>query len=263
MSEPNHGNVGINGNARIALVVPITTAGFRSADQFEPYLPSGVSVDVRQISEGPASIESEYDDMLAVPDVVRVAREAESDGANAVVIDCMADPGLQAVREMLTIPAFGPGQTSMHVAAMLGHKFGFLTILPNLIPSVERHVAMYGLSSKLAGVASIDVPVLQLEDDEAVTLKAMTEKSIDLIDRTGAHSLVLGCTGLLWAASRLEESLAKAGYEGVPVVNPIPTTLNVAAALGRLGLTHSGLTYPTPPEKRQWRGADRSKSNAN
>lgn len=239
--------------ARITLVVPITTEGFRSAEQFAPYVPDNVEIEVRQIGHGPASIESECDDLLAAPDVLRVAKEAEAEGADAIVIDCMADPGLQAVREALTVPAFGPGQTSMLVASLLAHKFGFLTIMPNLIPAIERHAAMYGLTSNLAGVVSIDVPVLQLEDDENHTLTAMTRKSIELIDR-GAHAIVLGCTGLLWAASRLEKSLTDKGYAGVPVVNPIPTTLNVAASMVQLGLRHSALTYPPPPSKQAWRG---------
>ena len=36
-----------------------------------------------------------------------------------MIIDCMLDPGLPAVREKVTIPVIGPGQTAMHLAAML------------------------------------------------------------------------------------------------------------------------------------------------
>lgn len=237
---------------KITLVVPITTQGFRTISEFTPYLPPGVQCELRQITTGPASIECDYDDILAAPDVVRVALEAEQNGADAVIVDCMADPGVEAARELLTIPVLGPAQTSMHVASMLAHRFGYLTILRNLVPSTERRVAMFGLTTKLAGVSSIDVPVLELETDRQFTLDAMKAASIGLIEHKGAHAIVLGCTGLLWAAPLLEASLRESGYDGIPVVNPIPTTLNVAAALVRMNLRHSGLTYPSPPAKSPW-----------
>jgi allantoin racemase len=90
-----------------------------------------------------------------------------------------------------------------------------------------------------------------LENDHQFTLDAMRNASIELIEK-GAHAIVLGCTGLLWAAPLLEVSLRESGYDRVPVINPIPTTLNVAAALVRTNLRHSGLTYQRPPEKSQW-----------
>jgi allantoin racemase len=35
----------------------------------------------------------------------------------------------------------------------------------------------------------------------------------------------------------------------IPVIDPIPVTLQVAAALVRADLTHSKRTYPDPPPK--------------
>ena len=51
-----------------------------------------------QIKQGPASIESAVDEVLAAPGVVDSAIKAEEDGVQAVVIDCMLDPGLDAAR---------------------------------------------------------------------------------------------------------------------------------------------------------------------
>ena len=79
------------------------------------------------------SIESEYEDILAAPDVVLKALEASKRGFDAVVVSCMLDPGVDQTREMLDIPVLGPAQTAMHVASMLGDKFSIITVLDRLI----------------------------------------------------------------------------------------------------------------------------------
>lgn len=61
--------------------------------------------------------------------------------------------------------------------------------------------------------------------------------------------LILGCTGMIGAAARLQDELAAHGEHGIPVIDPIPATLQVAAALAASGLTHSRRTYPQPPAK--------------
>ena len=38
--------------------------------------------------------------------------------------------------------------------------------------------------------------------------------------------------------------LAEHGVQGIPVIEPIPTTLHVAAALARSRLSHGNRTYP-------------------
>ena len=45
-------------------------------------------------------------------------RAAEAEGMDAVIIDCMADPGLDPARELASIPIIGPAQAAMHLAAL-------------------------------------------------------------------------------------------------------------------------------------------------
>jgi allantoin racemase len=49
-------------------------------------------------------------------------------------------------------------------------------------------------------------------------------------------------------ASALREGLQAHGID-VPVIDPIPAAVSVAAALVRSNLAHSKLTFPQPPEK--------------
>lgn len=234
---------------RLHVVVPIVTEGFRKPAAFDGLFDDAVTVTQSQIKRGPASIECQLDEALAAPEVIAETLAAARSGAQAVVIDCMGDPGLDGAREVVSIPVLGPCQTSMHVAAMLGHRFSVITVLDNLIHEFRDHAAKYGLTEKLASTRAVDIPVLELEEDPAHLLKVLTEQAIKAIEEDGAHVLVFGCTGMLGLADSLTESLADAGFDDVPVIDPIPTTLRVAASLVASGLRQSKRTYPKPPAK--------------
>ena len=77
----------------IRLVCPITSQGFRRLEDLKAAEGPGFEISLSQIEAGPASIECEFDEMLAVPDTVAKIIQAEREGADAVVIDCMGDPG--------------------------------------------------------------------------------------------------------------------------------------------------------------------------
>src|SRR3546814_9887298 len=74
---------------RIHLVTPIVTEGIRTLDDVADLNGNGLSITQSLIAAGPASIECEFDDAMAVPGIVAEAIAAERAGADAVSIDCM------------------------------------------------------------------------------------------------------------------------------------------------------------------------------
>lgn len=232
----------------VRIVSPITTRGFRSDEAVSSLSAPGLTVSASQISKGPGSIESEYEAAMSVPDTVARIVEAERQGIDAVVIDCMGDPGLRAAREAVTIPVLGPCQTGMHIAGMLGHRFSIVTVMRRLRASFENQAAVAGLSTRLASVRSVDIPVLDLEKDMSVTNAALIDEAQKAVELDGAEAIIFGCTGLMGCAAAVREGLLDRGVD-VPVVDPIPTAVNIAAALVRSKLSHSALTFPLPPVK--------------
>jgi allantoin racemase len=234
---------------RLHVVVPVTGMGIRDTAGLADGLGPGVTLTCSRIDSGPASIESELDEAIAAPGTVAKVRCAVQSGADAVVIDCLGDPGLEAAREVVTAPVLGSGQTSMHVAAMLGYRFSILTVLQRLIRVDEEKAARYGLAGRLASVRSVNVPVLDLRHDPDQLVTELAEQGLRAICEDGAHVLVLGCTGMLGLAGAVAAALAAKGVRDVPLIDPLPTTLHVAAGLARAGLSHSSRSYPAPPPK--------------
>ena len=235
---------------KIRVIVPVITKEFEqmTLEEFSAAARPDVELSVVSLDKGPASIESAYDEALAVPDVVAKIVQAEKDGMDAVISDCMGDPGVEEAREKVSIPVIGPAETSMHVAAMLGHRYSVITVLDRLGPGFHHRASRAGTVGQLASVRSVNIPVLEL-GDHARLLKALVRESLKAVREDGAHVIIFGCTGMAGLARDVEEGLKKDGINDVPVIDPAILALKVAEALADMGLSHSKRTYPAPPEK--------------
>ncbi|RLE94886.1 MAG: hydrogenase expression protein HupH, partial [Thermoprotei archaeon] len=192
----------------------------------------GTEIDVVSLERGPASIESAYDEALAVPEVLKIVVEAERQGYDAVVILCMGDPGVAPARELVKIPVVGPCQASLTIASTLGERCSILTILREAVPTFWRLARRYGFEGHLASVRSIEIPVLKLWDDRDVVFRALAREGRLAIEEDGADVLILGCTGMMDLGERLQQQL------GVPVVDPALAALKYAELLVSLNLSH-------------------------
>jgi len=234
----------------IRVVAPVTSRSFLGPTE-QTYVAAArpdSEISVVGLDRGPASLESDYEDALAVPDLLNKVRGAEREGVDAVIIDCMADPGLGPARELASIPVVGAAQASMHLAAILAHRFSVVTILERDTPLIERLARLYGLEDKLTSTRPVNIAVLELEKDRDRLVKALIEQSAQAVLKDGAHAIVFGCTGMIGLARSVEEGLAQRGCE-VPVIDPSLAALKWAEGLVETGLAHSKRTYPLPPDK--------------
>lgn len=230
---------------KLHVVAPITTPGLSEVDHFTPHARRDNEVSLSILVSGPASIESHFDEAVALPDILRRTVEAEAAGADAVVIDCMGDPGVAAARELTSLLVMGPAQTSMHVAAMLALNFSIVTTGDSVLPIFHDLIRRYGMTDQVCSIRPVDVPVLELQDEGRLRT-ALFDEALKAVEDDGAHAIVLGCTGMRGWAELLREHLAEHGHPGIPVIDPVITTMKVAEALVDLGLRPSARTYPTP-----------------
>lgn len=207
---------------------------------------AGTTVTVRDVPGGPASIESSYEELLAVPATLEGIQQAEKDGYEAVIIGCFGDPGLDAARELVSIPVIGPGESSLLLAASLGHRFSVVTILDSVIASQEHQAHKAGVLTKLASVRATDIPVLSLMKDKDATLRRVIEVGERAVKEDRADALILGCMTMSFLEIADEASQAL----GVPVINAGRTALKAAETLVSQGLSHSKRAFPLPPKLR-------------
>lgn len=193
-------------------------------------------------SAGPISIESFYDEYLAIPYILEeiVKDEAEFD---AFIIACWGDPGIEAAREITSKPVVGIAEASMYVANMLGAKFGVVTVLERAHNLIEHTVGKVGLAPRCASIQCTSLSVLdteELRDHACLVLEGAGRKAI----AEGAEALALGCAGMSGLDTMLEERL------GVPVIDSVAAAVKMAEALVGLGKrTSKAKTYQLPEPK--------------
>ncbi len=229
---------------KLLVVTPITTPGLHVADEFSAMVDPDTEIVHTTLEVGPASIESEFDEMLAVPQTVAKIMEGEKNGVDVAFIDCMGDPGLKAAREVVRIPVVGPCEASMHLAAMLGQRFSVVTVLDSVVPMFWNNAKVYGVAEKLASVRSVDIPVLELHQDPGAMVQALVRESRAAVNDDGADVIIFGCTGMCGVAREVQSGVGE-----VPVVDPVEAGLRLAELLVKTGLSHSKKTYPYPRAK--------------
>ncbi|HIH96228.1 MAG TPA: hydrogenase expression protein HupH [Thermoplasmata archaeon] len=236
---------------KIKVIVPITTEDFiePTRKEVKKFASENTEINVECLKYGTASIESAYDEMLNAPSILEMAKKAESEGFDGIFIDCMGDPALDAARELVDIPVVGPARVSMLYAADLAQRFSIVTVLENVLPLEENLALTAGVRNKLASVRSVDIPVLDLKDEEKLK-KALVNESVKAIEEDNAHAIVLGCTGMLGVADYLSKSLAQRGYK-VPVIYPVAVSIKYLETLILLNLAQSKKTYMHPPVKKR------------
>jgi allantoin racemase len=219
----------------------------RRREMLQSWASPGVEVGIAESMDGPPSIESAYDEYRSIPAALDAAAEAQAEGWDAIILGCFGDPGLDGFREIVDVPVIGPCESSMHVAATLGHRFGMVTVLDSVVSMLHRLARIAALDARVASVVSCDIPVLELGDESYEAVVEACERAI----AEGADTLVLGCMSMafLGVAERLSAQL------GVPVINPARTSLRMAELLTGTGLTHSRLAFRVPPKLARERAA--------
>lgn len=227
---------------RIRLIFPGVNTNLYSSASLNYFKSREFEVEIAYSQAGPATIASRYEGAIAIPGVLQQISLAEKEGADAVVVDCMGDPGVEEGRELVHIPVIGPSQTAMHVASTLGERFAVITMTDSVNPLVRQHARLRHLEARLAAVLSIGIPPALLQQDATKTIAAIYENAIQAISEYGADTIIFGCTGMMGCAENVREYLLKKGYD-IPVIDPTPLAIHYAKMLVELKLSHSKQLY--------------------
>lgn len=199
-------------------------------------------------------------DILNAQAVLQACVRAPEDGFDAIMITCYGDPMLDQIRSLVDIPVMSIGEATLHAAAMMGKKFGLVTISEANIYESHHTIAKYGLSEYCAGIVA--TPEKPEEQPAALAdahhaIESFREAARKLISQ-GAEILIPGC-GLMSPALRLapgcEEEYPNGVTEidGVPVMDVMSVTLKMTEMMAQLRRAGSGWisrkgVYKMPPD---------------
>lgn len=162
---------------------------------------------------------------------------------DAVLLACFGDPGLNALREIASVPVTGLAEASCHLACQFGRRFSIVTGGERWGPMLGEFVAGLGLSSRLASVRTVAPTGAAIAADPEGSLALLGEACCRTVAEDGAEVVILGGAGLAGLAERLAPRVP------VPVLCSVEA--GVRAALAAAGCrprkAAAGSFAPTPP----------------
>ena len=236
---------------RILVVNPNTTASMtvKIGEAARSAASPGTEIVAVNPASGPESIEGYFDEAFSVPGLLDEIAKGERAGADAHVLACFDDTGLEAARSAAAAPVIGIGEAAFHVACLLGHRFSVITTLSRSIAAIETNLLKYGLDRRCGRVRAAEVPVLALEDPASGATARIAEEIERAKAEDRAEVIVLGCAGMADLAARLS------GAHGIPVVDGVAAAVKLAEGLAGLGLRTSKIGAYAAPLPKLYRGA--------
>jgi Asp/Glu/hydantoin racemase len=180
----------------------------------------GPALDVVTAADGPAVIASWEDWHAAVGPICRLVR---AERADAYVIACGSDPGIEAARAATDRPVLGIFRCAVATALARTERFGVLALASASLARHRAALAAMGVEGRLAGEVPLDLPMATLLDP--IAAQAALAAAARAIVAAGAETVILGCTGMAHHRAAIED------VAGVPVIEPC-----VAAAAMAIGM---------------------------
>jgi allantoin racemase len=236
---------------RLGLLNPNTDARHTVAmrDVANQALPDGSEVVALTAPRGPKAIESEVDSVLAAAEVVRMIQTVSE--ADAYLIACFGDPGLDAARELTEAPVVGVGEAAYVAASLVSKRFGVITTLRRGIAALEDGLEQRGLRTQCVGVVPLHIPVEEQGADHPKTTDAIVGAGRRLVEGSGAEALVLACGGMADVGARVQNEV------GVPVCDGVSFGALLAFSIWRSGLRTSVAGAYAAPEPIDYVGMGR------
>ncbi|SEK22156.1 aspartate/glutamate racemase family protein [Pacificibacter marinus] len=145
---------------------------------------------------GPPAIEGAADGEAAIPGVLELVDKAQSMGADAIVIACFDDTGLDRARAAARCPVLGIGQSAFTMGAMLGQGFSVVTSVTLSVPVIQHNIKAQGFSQNCLGVHASGIAVLDIDAGSQPVREKLAAAIVAAQRHDNSDAVVLGCAGM-------------------------------------------------------------------
>lgn len=202
---------------------------------------SELSIDVVRMEGSPYVLESFRDYTLAGTQVIKYLEQLKTKEPfpyDGVLLACMGDPCLYAVKEACPVPLVGIAEAGISMALLCGAKFSILASSAKAKPMMESMVLQYGMDARLASVETFDLPIEEFMSDRDLLCRKIRETA-DSAAAKGAEVLLLGCAGMTMISSVLDD------LTNIPAIDPIKAGIEMLLAMlrGSFKISRAGLYF--------------------
>jgi len=180
----------------------------------------------------PQATEYVYLEYLNVCQILETGIKVEKNGYDGFILGCLTDPGHDILRSVLDIPVVFASETSMHLACLIGRKFGFVARTERTADRISANIRDYGLLERAVPSTFLDISFETLSrsyEDPTIVLNRFLEKCKELIAQ-GADVIIPGCgvLNVLLALNKVNS------YHGAVILDTIGSSVKVAEVMVEL-----------------------------
>ncbi|MCS6889985.1 MAG: aspartate/glutamate racemase family protein, partial [Rhodovarius sp.] len=151
-----------------------------------------------------------------------ICRIVEAGEADAYIIGCVSDPGLEAARSLTRRPVFGMLRSAIAAALARAENMGIIGFTEASRERHDRILAALGVERRLAAWIALNLEMEVLTDP--VAPRARIREVAKRLAEQGARSIILGCAGMAKHRAAAEDAA------GVPVIEPAQAAVAQAIA---------------------------------
>lgn len=167
---------------------------------------------------------------ICTTETIKIAWQ-NRDKFDGIIVAGFSDVGVDAIKEILSIPVLGIAEASYHIASLISHRFTVLTGTTKWTPPKDDYVRALGIEAKVASFRSYS------EWDENDSFEALKERLLNVARKAmiedGAEAVILGGGPLVGYGKLLEKDL------NIPVIDPTIATFKLMESMIALGYSQS------------------------
>lgn len=231
---------------KLAIINPNSTASMtkKCEEVAMKFKNSDTEIWASNPTNSPKSIEGHYDEVLSLIGLMEEIKKAEKWGADAYIIACFDDPGLNAARELVDGVVIGICEAAMHMTSIVSSSFSVVTTLNRSVPIIEELVHKYGKEKNCRKVRAANIPVLALEDESCNAIEKIEKEILKAVKEDNCEAIILGCAGMADLTIELSKRC------NIPVVDGVLCAIKMAEAMvGAKLLTSKINSYAKPLDK--------------
>ena len=196
--------------------------------------------DVFQLSH---NADNEILGMLAGPQVVEKAIEAQKLGYDAVIPYGTLDLGVDAARCHVDIPVVGMGRSGFCVAANMATRIAVIIYQSTMIPNTWKFIREINLQNFVTSIRAVDVSLKDLTAEEDLLQKRLVELGRRAVLEEDAEVIVPRGVSMVPNHSSPHELSEQVG---IPVISCVAAGIKTAEMLASMRLHNSRKAYPAP-----------------
>jgi len=213
----------------------------RREDAALAYASEEVEVGIVSVGAAPYAGFTPAEAQLVAPYFHDAFIRAEQEGYDAVVPLGMLDLGVDGGRSLVDIPVVGPCEAAMHIAALVGDRFGVICYHASGVPRHRAQFRALGVEDRIAGIRCTGLLLRDMAAHHDQVVENFVKQARHLIDEEGADVIIP--FGISQCPVHMKPDWLSREL-GVPVVEGIGAPIRMAALMVKLGLKHSRIRWP-------------------